>query len=262
MSDEQMQSVFDEWFEDTDPQPPNAQRIASRVLADVPQTRQRGRWLPFRLFRPKPPTPTATDTTEYQPNPIPATNGQTPTVIGRTSSMLSPVKAITAGAIVFALGGAFLISQPFDQQLATVPAAETDNGRAPTIAVTGTATMMEGPRQRESWETTDPRLNGISILEIEYLTPDNTIPGYLMFGRTLETDEGTWRQLPVPTARLPLEGPDGTREWTRVFDMVLIGEGEYEGLAFLAQATWQTDAPALDLDGYIVDADWPQELPE
>ena len=30
--------------------------------------------------------------------------------------MLSPVKAITAGALVFAIGGVFLIAQPFDQQ--------------------------------------------------------------------------------------------------------------------------------------------------
>jgi len=36
--------------------------------------------------------------------------------------MLSPVKAITAGALVFALGGAFVIAQPFGQQ-GSVPGA-------------------------------------------------------------------------------------------------------------------------------------------
>ena len=40
--------------------------------------------------------------------------------------MFSPVKAITAGALVFALGGMFLIAQPFGQQGATVPGAATD----------------------------------------------------------------------------------------------------------------------------------------
>ena len=74
MNDEQMQSALDEWFEDTDPEPPNARRTATNVMAHVPQTRQRGRWLPFRLFRPKAQTPTAT---RFIPAPsmFPALNG-------------------------------------------------------------------------------------------------------------------------------------------------------------------------------------------
>ena len=40
--------------------------------------------------------------------------------------MFSPAKAITAGALVFALGGVLLIAQPFDQPRVSVPGAETD----------------------------------------------------------------------------------------------------------------------------------------
>jgi hypothetical protein len=40
--------------------------------------------------------------------------------------MFSPVKAITAGALIFAIGGAFLIAQPFGQQGGSVPGAVTD----------------------------------------------------------------------------------------------------------------------------------------
>ena len=38
--------------------------------------------------------------------------------------MFSPVKAIVAGALVFALGGVFFMAQPFNQQDAVVPGAE------------------------------------------------------------------------------------------------------------------------------------------
>ena len=62
----------------------------------------------------------------YQPSPIPAANGHTPTVIGRTQIMFSPAKAITVGALVFAIGGALVIAQPLGQQGSTVPGAETE----------------------------------------------------------------------------------------------------------------------------------------
>ena len=41
--------------------------------------------------------------------------------------MFSPVKAVTTGVIVFAIGGAFLIAQPFEQQ-GSVPGATGDAG--------------------------------------------------------------------------------------------------------------------------------------
>ena len=175
MNDEQVQSTLETWFEDTDPQGPDPQRITAQVMARVPQTRQRGRWLPFQLFRHRVRTPTIDNTTKYQPSPTPATNGHTATIIGRTSSMLSPVKAITAGALVFALGGAFLIAQPFGQG-GSVPGAESEDVAA--TWVTGDvqyASSCSGPdyeysgvvRQArnyecspQTWTSSDPRLTG------------------------------------------------------------------------------------------------------
>jgi hypothetical protein len=125
MKDDQVQSALETWFEDTDPQPPDPRQTAARVITRLPQTRQRGRWLPFALFREKAQAPTPASTIEYQPHAIPATNGHTPTVVGRTRSVLSPVWAIATGAIIFALGGALLIGEPFDQP-ASVPGAETE----------------------------------------------------------------------------------------------------------------------------------------
>ena len=55
--------------------------------------------------------------------------------------MFSPVKAITAGALVFALGGVLLIAQPFDQQGGSVPGAATDADIVPPVEVTGRRTL-------------------------------------------------------------------------------------------------------------------------
>jgi hypothetical protein len=51
--------------------------------------------------------------------------------------MFSPAKAITAGALVFALGGVLLIAQPFDQQGGGVPGAATDTEFIPPVVVNG-----------------------------------------------------------------------------------------------------------------------------
>ncbi len=116
MNDERFQRTVGSWLREEDPAPPDSLQSARQVATRLPLVRQQSRWWPLPLVR-RTPTPTwATDTTEYQPSHIPATNGHTPTVTGRTTSMLSPVKSITAAAIIFALGGAFLIAQPFDRQ--------------------------------------------------------------------------------------------------------------------------------------------------
>ena len=127
MNHEQKQPLLVAWFSDREVAPENPDEGVARVMSELPQTRQQGRWLPLPLHRSKvaSTTPSTSDTADYQPSPIPATNGHTPTVIGRTQSMLSPAKAITAGALVFALGGALLIAQPFQQQ-GSVPGAEAE----------------------------------------------------------------------------------------------------------------------------------------
>jgi len=146
MTNKQLSPVVRAWLKRTDVEPEDARRSTSHVAARVEQTRQRGRWWPLPSFR-GPPGPPNTDqsntdqSNDYQPTSIPASNGHTPTVTGRTQSMFSSVKAITAGALVFAIGGAFLIAQPFDQQGGNPPGAATDaEAMAPAI-VTGTLEM-------------------------------------------------------------------------------------------------------------------------
>jgi hypothetical protein len=172
MKDEKYTPEVGSWLKGREVPHPDSQQTARQVAARLPHVGQRGRWWPLPSFRR---LPTTDQTTAYQPSPIPASNSHTPTVIGRTTSMLSPVKAITAGAIVFAIGGAFLIAQPFQQQ-SSVPGAEAE-AAAPTW-VTGTVQPAQscsdwtsvveidvirsrnfecGP---QTWTSSDPRLTG------------------------------------------------------------------------------------------------------
>ena len=114
MTDEQMQSLLEEEFRAMNTTPDDVERSTREVLQRKAHVRQRSRWWPIPVFYRRTRSPTTNDTTEYQPSPIPATNGHTPTVTGRTQSMFSPVKAITAGALIFAIGGVLLIAQPFE----------------------------------------------------------------------------------------------------------------------------------------------------
>ena len=295
MNDEQMQSALDEWLEDTDPQPPSARRTATNVMAHVPQTRQRGRWLPFRLFSPKAQTPTATDTAEYQPIPIPASNGHTPTVIGRTQSMLSPAKAITAGALVFALGGAFLVAQPFQQE-SGVPGAEAE--RAPSVPVTGTSNIFatcsmsvvageveiaNEERKRFTcssfpWSMSDPRLEGtvLRISEANIVTGpraeafaaacaededgcEEVAVDTQLRAISIENDAGAWRERP----RFYSVFPGSEFEWPfhETWTTVLDGGGDYDGLVAVLQVTHSSDTGET-YTGYIIDADSLPPAPE
>ena len=116
---------------------PLSDRGIAKVGHKVHQTPQRRRWWPLPIFSRATRPPTANSPAESQPTSITDTNGHTPTVIGRTQSMFSPAKAITAGALVFAIGGVLLIAQPFDQQGGSVPGAATDTEVVPATWVTG-----------------------------------------------------------------------------------------------------------------------------
>ena len=75
-----------DWLDETVGQTPDPVEGTRQVMSQVEETSQVGRWLPFPVLhrKAKAKTPTTNHTTEYQPSPIPATNGHTPTVIGRT----------------------------------------------------------------------------------------------------------------------------------------------------------------------------------
>jgi hypothetical protein len=82
----------------------------------------------------------------------------------------------------------------------------------------------------ETWTTDDPRLTGEGTWDPVDGSPMEPAPDYFLNARSLTTDEGVWRQLPVP--QVTIEGKADDPTW----DMVLIGEGGYEGLVFIAQA--------------------------
>jgi len=224
---------LDDWLQETEVTPPDPQEGARRVATRLPHTRQAGRWLPFRLFRPKAQTPAAIDTIEYQPSPIPAGNGHTPTVIGRTQTMFSPVKAITAAALVFALGGLFLVAQPFDQQGGGVPGASIV---AQTDAVRVTATQECSWGYPDGIQTgtctitaSDPRLTGTATItqrEIVKATEgdDNDLETY---DEVLQGPEGTW------TGRHFVVF-DRSSAYTAYPLVVVTGDGAYEGWTYVA----------------------------
>ena len=111
----------------------------------------------------------------------------------------------------------------------------------------------------ETWATNEPRLTGVGTWAPTEGVPIDRAPSYFLNGRFLETDGGTWRMLPLPTVILPdQEAPEGCVRTVHClggltdWDLVLVGEEGYEGLAFVARATWT--ANGFDVHGYIVEA--------
>jgi hypothetical protein len=255
--------VVKSWLKGTKESPHTAQQTVGQVMKRLPETRQgRRRWsFPWpRRSASATPHPNAQ---EPQPTPIPVTNGRTPTVTGRTQFMFSPAKAITVGALVFAIGGAFLIAQPVDRQV-NVPGAASDRAGLEPATVTGTVSGFsedesvgsedEGSEDesegsiedawaelgfiRNDWEEraqlemSDSRLTGTwtASLGIDRYSPDALGEG------VAETYTGTVR----------VENIDGTWVGTQfgcsscgrgaasdMFHVELVGTGAYEGLSAL-----------------------------
>ena len=253
MRDELEAPFLDEWLHDTEATPPDPSEGARRVASQLPHVRQAGRWLPFSLFGRQAQAPT--DTTEYQPSPIPASNGHTPTVIGRTTSMLSPVKAITAGAIVFAISGAFLIAQPFGQQ-SSVPGAATDSGPVPPVEFSGRwvySYTIEDGDSGGTWayvaeEMSDPRLAGRISLTGNSSVLANGATVWSSAYR-IENEEGAWQEVPGMLMNFG-QGIASTRTG------LLEGEGSYAGLVAIADLAWDLGGvdSAFDVQGIVIDA--------
>lgn len=238
--------LFREWLDETyeaERQPDRFLELIIEAAPIMPQ-RQRRWWhrLPSRQIE----TPSASDTLDYQPSPIPATDGHTPTVIGRTQTMLSPVKAIAAGAIVFALSGVLLIAQPF-QQSDSVPGAEADS---PTW-VTGTgfwAPSCSGPTSTEDdgdvtrergyvceptrWETSDPRLTGDASWRwnADVYTTDEGQRTVVHGAEYLRNEGGGWT---CPILRLANRSGNNPDQYNISDTQLCVGDGGYEGLSAL-----------------------------
>jgi hypothetical protein len=247
MSDPMTAEVRD-WIRQTEAQPPDAHQSARQVMARLPEVRQRPRWWPFPvLYRRAQSAPMTIDqATEYQPAPIPAANGHTPTVIGRTQTMFSPAKAITAAALVFGIGSAVLIAQPFSQQVEVAPGAEgTDHAepvkftavfnpgpevRRPTCEVIGGMTQCMGiawsPHITDVSET---RLDGVmTVSQNQNQWPLQ--PWLLMETYRISNDHGAWQ------GSFPSMSDGGAFGNASV---VLVGEGAYEGLyAWMDVSDW------------------------
>ena len=286
MNDQRLQTFLEDGFKAMDTTPVDVERSTRQVMERKAHVRQRTRWLPFpvRHRRPQSPTTTTTDTIENRPSPIPAANGHTPTVIGRTQPMFSPAKAITAGALVFGIGGVLLIAQPFDQQ-GSAPGAEVQPPPAPTaFSATysrsgrsnpgsttenddGTIVSTGGGFMWNSRESSDPRFAGPLVLTYTDIRYPDVGGGIGVGGYRIETDEGAWQQVPTASAGWD----EDSARWAsgelppaeNIQFFTFIGEGDYEGLTAVVQETWWPGGVdgLVQFDGYVFEGDLP-DAPE
>jgi hypothetical protein len=201
----------------------------------------------------------------------------TPTPRWRIRSMFSPAKAITAGALVFALGGVMLIAQPFDRQGSTVPGAATDDpamapsffSGAPGDDWVHTSPVTErredgvvdgtGESYTVSWEANDPRISGTATFnmnETDYrtgattLAPTGDIGSIRTYLFRIVNDDGSWEGQLQELVLEPSEF-SSTSGW-------LTGTDAYEGLR--AYLVWSV-TDDLEFRGHIT-AEGPPPAPE
>ena len=280
MNDDRLGKAVGEFYRETDATPPDSRESARQVatrLQRTPQLRRR-RWLPSWRRGPTSQVDTSRPT-EYEPSPIPAPSGHTPTVIGRTQTMFSPAKSLIVGAIVFALGGAVLIVQPFDQQGGSVPGAETEaiaptwvtGTVAPAPSCSGDDIVWDGDvgRRRnvecspQKWFASDPRLTGEVVRRWNddiYKTDEGDI-WVSMSAAYLRNDDGGWACSSSGLSKGIGTTADGTtvdaesvNGGTATFDC--IGDGGYAGLSatlVLRDAGGFTE----DIVGLIFSGDYP-----
>ena len=183
--------------------------------------------------------------------------------------MFSPAKAITAGALVFALGGVLLIAQPFEQQGGRVPGAATDAERAEPVEFTGSWGFGGAEVRAATVDGSDPTRyrDGVDNLRIIEPASDPSFVGdvtvaynydeYRSTGArqvtsrafSVENDVGTWRGVPHFSLTDPTGAETGA---TQVF----IGERGYEGLYAVAELT-TTPRQGVDVHGFIFEGEPP-----
>lgn len=277
MSDPMAPEVSD-WMKRTVAQPPDAQQSARQVMTRLPGVRQRSRWWPFPVRYRTPKAPTTTDTTDRWSSPIPASNGHTPTAIGRSSSMFTVVKAITAGALVFAIGGAGLIALPRDRQGGSEPSAESGVVPAPAwVTATvefgscdfGQTTIDDGVTQErgmncrgQTWRSDDPRLDGEARVAHNADSFDVDEQSYSLVTSVVEVfnDAGGWQC----TNADRVVSPARTLYQTSRFEgdrLSCVGYGGYEGLSAILTADWA--GSPMTVEGLILPGGMPPmpELP-
>ena len=192
--------------------------------------------------------------------------------------MFSPVKAITAGAIVFAIGGVFLIAQPFGQPSGSVPGAVTDTTTVEPVWVTGTeapgATCEDATSStddgivlrtqgwhcdQQTWETSDPRLTGDVTAAWNadvYRRADGEYTTLAAGTSDLRNDGGRWHCEYADALKLsPSEATDGLNDKTAT----CTGGDGYDGLTAVLFFRWTGGSTSIE--GLVFGGDVPP-LPE
>ena len=170
--------------------------------------------------------------------------------------MFNPVSAVTAGALVFALGGALFIAQPFDQQPESVPGAESEVTADPTWVTAsvlfgsdcdfGATAVEDGVTQErgmvcrgQTWMSDDPRLDGKANVAHNADSFELDGEGYSLVTSAIEVynDAGGWqctnadRVVPVADTLYQTSRLEGDR-------LDCAGYGDNEGLSAILVADW------------------------
>lgn len=239
MTDERISTALRAWLEQRDQPPDDPARTAAHVLARLPSVRQRGRWPLPSLWRRSSSVPGTAE-------PEPSTRGMPvhplPIITRRTVTMLSPIKAILAGTVVFALGGLLLVGRPLDQQGGVVPGAQTSDSPAVTVTVAQDCVDIFATPIVCDWTASDPRLTGTLthewIADIAAPAPDDTASvGWA--SAILEGAEDSWNG--------HLYAVWEAEPASQLF-VVLSGAGVYEG--------WQYVASTIDDGEEAGDSEW------
>jgi hypothetical protein len=193
--------------------------------------------------------------------------------------MFSPAKAITVGALIFALGGVLLIAQPFDQQGGSVPGAATDTDAVPATWVTGdvvSSPTCSGPTREDDagvrrerdylcepqrWTSSDPRLTGevVAHWNADVYEPDGDAPGSSITVATvsyhLRNEAGGWACRTNMLSQVSGFGAEHQAAETAM----CVGDGENDGLSAILVVDFAT-RPATFV-GLVFPGDAPP-LPE
>ena len=268
-----------EWMKRTEALPPDENESARQVISRLTEVRQRTRWWPFPVVYRG--AESASRASKSEPSPIVSTKGDSATVTGRTKSMFSPVKAIAASALAFAIGGTLLIAQPFDQQGSGVPGAEGDTVSVAATWVTGTVSLAAfcsaptastseagvqpellssqcGPQR---WSTSDPRLTGTAteiwndaMYEVDGATVSVRAGIY-----DVQNESGGWL-CRHPDGLTHGSGPYAATDNEQT--VTCAGDGAYDGLTAILFLDWSNSPPSsVPLDGLIFSGE-PPPLPE
>ncbi len=250
MNDERLGRATGEWLRDIEAPPPDPDAGVQRAMTEVARTGQtRARW-PLSSLRRRG-----------------RASSEPTTFNGRTRSMLSPLTAITAGALVLAAGGALLVAQN-DQGNTTAPGAaapiqepsafegriqyaRTLRGTSDTNIRDGLTEGLDGAWVYRIVEMSDPRFSGDVTVAGNVHTFEGSDAEIWSSDLRFENEDGAWQKEPSLVMQLdPVTGSTST--------ILLVGEGAYDGLVAVTEMVYDLTDPngvVFDLRGFVMDVD-------